>query len=78
MDKKSGSSAKRIYVVAGTFEQFRHWQHENELGPNTEAVYVSSAERLLGILNPVVIYYGTFNLRGDLDLIQRAVAMMTR
>jgi len=58
---------RRIYVVAGTYWQYECWRRENQLGPGLESVYVADSYRLRGLENPLVIYYGTFGDRQDLD-----------
>jgi len=57
---------RRIYVVAGTHQQYECWRRENHLGPSLESVYVADSYRLRGLENPLVIYYGTFGDRQDI------------
>ena len=67
-----------LFVVAGRHQEFESWKRENKCSVTLKPVYVSTPECLMGIENPLVIYYGTFTERSDIGIIYSVVHSRTR
>ena len=75
-----GSTRSPIFVVANGRGEFEDWCHENLVNMGSPRVtYLADGEgyRLEGIVNPVVVYYGTYYKRRDIGGIRRLVMVRT-
>lgn len=71
----------RTFVVANGFHQFRSWCDENKVSPNSPLVsYIAEGEwyKMQGIINPTVVYYGTYYQRNDIYDIEQFVKSRMR
>jgi len=50
---------ERVLVLAGNYQQFRHWQHEDPEARH-DARYISSENQLRGITGAHVVKTGTW------------------
>jgi hypothetical protein len=77
------SSRKRIYIVAGTYDQFEHYvqtklsTHDN-LSEWPRYIYVHSAYVLRGLSNPEGFFVGTWRERKDISEIKLAIKIIKR
>jgi hypothetical protein len=80
------SNRERIYIVSGTYEQYKHYRAKKfeeylNLAPTQEFVefpdyvYVQHPENLKGVSNPKGFYIGTYKDRPDIEYIQTLVRM---
>ena len=70
----------RTFVIANGFSQFRSWCRENKVSPDSPLVcYIADgeADKLRGIRNPTVVYYGTYYERKDFFDIKEFVQLRT-
>lgn len=82
MGLSSGFSPKwsdKIYVVAGTHEQYMHFLTINGvIGNKSKYVYVSSANTIRGIRGGHFIYYGTYKNRKDYEELMEYIYLASR
>lgn len=73
---------KRTFVVANGHSQFRNWCKENKVSEYSPLVcYVEKnlgIEKMREIINPSVVYYGTYYERNDIYEIEEFVKSRTR
>lgn len=77
---KSPEPGLKIFVVAGTYEQYRHFCRYVATGirMRNNAIYVSGPEVFRGVLNPDVVFYGTWHSRDDIDDIETMIRVNAR
>jgi hypothetical protein len=71
----------RIFVIANGFHQFVNWCRENKVSERSPLVsYIAEGEwyKMQGIVNPSVVYYGTFYERKDIYDIKQFVQSRMR
>jgi hypothetical protein len=56
------------YIIAGTYEQYKHWLRTKILSPSTH-VYVTNPDTLRGVHNPHGWFIGTWRDRDDMEQI---------
>jgi hypothetical protein len=73
---------KKIYVIAGTFDQFVDWCRENMVSKNSPLVcYIPEGqgrEILSGTMNPEIVCQGTFRQRRDFFELEALVRDCTK
>lgn len=71
--------SNKIYVVAGTHEQYKHFLTINGVvGDKSRYVYVSSADVIRGIRGGHFIYYGTYTDRKDYEELMYGISIANR
>ena len=73
------ASSNKIYVVAGTYQQYLDFLALNGVMVNkSKYIYVSSPDILRGVRGIHVIYYGTYKNRKDYDELMLYVSIANR
>jgi hypothetical protein len=54
------------YIIAGTYEQYKHWLRTKIFSPSTH-VYVTNSDTLIGVYNPRGWFIGTWRDRDDME-----------
>lgn len=64
----------RIFVIAGTYQQFVSWAKENGIDPrNRHYIYVSSVQQLQGVREGELVLTGTWWDRPDIHELRQMV-----
>ena len=68
-----------IFVCCYSYREFGFWCDENGWNRHDQRIrYLSDEHSLRGILNPIVLFWGQWYKRNDIDLIKEIIAVMTR
>ncbi len=60
------TTIERVYVLSGTFAEFRRYCRDSRLLPGRDAVFVAAWHTLRGEQPPIqLVYYGTWRNRID-------------
>lgn len=70
---------KTIYVIAYDYVQFLEYCRLNKINPYSHLiVYVRDVKQIVGVVNPEVVYYGTWYDRKDIYDLKEMIRLMTR
>lgn len=57
----NGDPVRRTFVLAGSYQQFRHWCRFSRVNPNSRNIrYVNDAHCLRGVRDIDLVYTGTY------------------
>lgn len=68
-----------LYVIANGYVQFLEYCRFNKVNPHSHmVVYVDDAKKICGVINPNVVFYGTYHDRKDINELKDIIKAHSR